>query len=282
MIYFVLGFSPKFLRHRDPSHDKKQVAYKLANGINSASVAQFISYSHKHDWENYAHLINFLSEVMPEKATQIANLVDLNALDNTSKGLWGNKIYELLPLIAALAMGDDYEPARSWVNRHNNELITLHPILVAIAPESTTSILRKGYFLDFELGDLAHWEIATMAIRSLSNVDKDLASMVLRANKEGIAQGFVLKRHDCDYKCFPEFLNQMNDLTPDTLKECLESLDPVIIRASWSERLRGKSITVNGKVEERQAVEALINLVIYQNVISLVNVAQELKKNIEQ
>jgi hypothetical protein len=37
---------------------------------------------------------------------------------------------------------------------------------------------------------------------------------------------------------------------------------------------------VNGKVEERQAAEALINLVIVQNITSLVDVAQELKKSL--
>lgn len=277
IIYFVLGFSPKFLRQREPSYDQKQIAYKLADGINAKSVAQFISQSRRRDWQSYSDLLNFLNEVMPEKASQIAHLVDFNALDNTSKGLWGNKIYELLPLIAALAMGDDYEPAKSWVNRHSNELITLHPILVAIAPESTTSLLRQGYFLDFKLGDLAHWEIATLAIRSLSNVDKDLASIVLRTNKEGIAQGFILRRHDCNYKDFPEFLNLMSDLAPDTLKECIESLDPITVRTSWLERLKGNSRIINGKVEERQAAESLINLVIDKNITLLMDVALELK-----
>ena len=106
--------------------------------------------------------------------------------------------------------------------------------------------------------------------------------MVLRTNQVGIAQGFVLKRHDCDYKGFPEFLNLMNDLAPDTLKECLESLDPITVRTSWSERLKGKSITVNGKVKERQAAEALMNLIIDQNITLLVDVAQELIKNMQQ
>lgn len=278
IISFVLGFAPKFLRHREPSQDQKQVAYKLADGINSIPVAQFISHSRRRDWQSYADLINFLDEVMPEKAKQIAHLVDLNALDDTSKDLWGNPPHELLCMIAALATGSDYEPARLWINRHTNELDSLRPVLVAIAPESTTAKLRQGYNLDFKLGDLAHWDLAALAIKRLSTVDKELASMILRTNQQGIAQGFVLKRHDCNYKDFPEFLSLMNDLEPDTLKECLESLDPITIKASWSERLKGKSITVNGKVEEQQAAESLINLIIDQNITPLVDIAQQLKK----
>lgn len=281
IISFVLGFAPNFLRYKRPSKYQEQIACKLADGIDARSVAQFISKSRRRDWQNYEELVCFLNEVMPGKATQIARLVDLNALDNTAKGLWGNPPYELLCIINALAAGDDYEPARSWINRHSNELVSLHPLLVAIAPESTTSILRQGYNLDFRLGDLADWDLAALAIRHLSIVDKELASMVLRTNYQGIAQGLVLKRHDCDYKGFPEFLNLMDDLAPDILKECLESLDPTTIRNSWSERLKGKSTKVNGKVEERQAAEALINLIIDKNITSLVDVAHELKKYIK-
>jgi hypothetical protein len=165
IIYFVLGFAPKFLRRSEPSQDQKQIAYKLADGINSRSIAQFISQSRRRDGQSYADLINFLDEVMPEKAKQIAHLIDLNALDDTSKGLWGNLPHELLCMIAALATGDDHKISRLWINRHANELVSLHPLLVAIAPESTTAI-RQGCNLDFALGDLANWDLATLAIRT--------------------------------------------------------------------------------------------------------------------
>jgi hypothetical protein len=162
IISFVLGFAPDFLRHKEPSQDQKQIAYKLADGINARSIAQFISQSRRRDWQNYAKLVDFLNEVMPEKATQIAHLVDLNALDDTAKDLWKNQPHELICMISALAAGDDYEPARSWINRHSSELVSLHPLLVAIAPESTTAILRQGYILDLKLGDLANWNIASL------------------------------------------------------------------------------------------------------------------------
>jgi hypothetical protein len=183
-------------------------------------------------------------------------------------------------MIGALAAGDDYEPARSWINRHSSELVSLHPLLVAIAPESTTAILRNGYILDLKLGDLANWNIAALVIRRLSIVDKELASIVLKTNHQGIAQGFVLRRHDCNYKGLPEFLDLMCELAPDILKECLESLDPTTIRISWAERLKGKSKRVNGKAEERQAAEALLNLIIDKDITSLVDVSHDLKNYI--
>ncbi len=271
IIWFVLGFAPDFLRQEyEPSSDQKQIAYKLADSINAEAVAQFISKSRRRDWENYAKLIYFLKEVMPEKATEISHLIDFDVLDETSKGLWGNQPHELIQLIHALATEDDGEPVRSWINRHSEEFVSLDLILVAVAPESTTAILGEGYNLNLNLDDLAHWNLATVAVGRLSTVDKKLASIVINSNQQGITKGFELKNDRSDYKCFPEFIELMGALSPDILKECLESLDPTIISISWSERLKGNS-------EERLAAETLINLVIKENITSLVDIAQELK-----
>ena len=57
----------------------------------------------------------------------------------------------------------------------------------------------------------------------------------------------------------------MSDLAPDILKECLESLDQNTVKTKPAERLKGT-------VEERQTVETLINLIIDENIISLVDV----------
>ena len=179
-------------------------------------------------------------------------------------------MYELIQLIHALATEDDGEPVRSWINRHSEEFVSLDLILVAVAPESTTAILGEGYNLNLNLDDLAHWNLATVAVGRLSTVDKKLASIVINSNQQGITKGFELKNDRSDYKCFPEFIELMGALSPDILKECLESLDPTIISISWSERLKGNS-------EERLAAETLINLVIKENITSLVDIAQELK-----
>ncbi|MGP8024765.1 MAG: hypothetical protein ACLQG5_03870 [Methanobacterium sp.] len=174
-------------------------------------------------------------------------------------------------MISALSIRDNNEPAKTWINLHSRELVSLNPLLVAVAPESTTAILKQGYKLDLKLEDLAEWGLAARTIRSLSKVDNELASMVLRTNHQGIAQGFILKRDNIDYTGFPEFINLMSDLTPDILKKCLESLDPIIVETSWSDRLKGK-------VEERQAAETLINVIIDKKIKSLMDIANELKQ----
>lgn len=270
LISFVLGFAPDFLKQDEPSQKQKPVAHKLAEAINAESVAQFISKSNRRDWKEYAQLIYFLKEVMPDKASEIIHLVDLNALNETSKDLWKYPPYELIYIITALAGEDDCEPARSWINQHVNELNMLDPRLVIITPESTIPLLKKGCKLDLKLGELSEWGLATLTIQSISTIDKKVASMVLETNKEGIVQGLEFKRHNYYYKDFPEFIDMIKDLAPNILKECLESLDPVTIKSSWAERLKGDK-------KEQQAVETLINLITNKNITSLMNVAHELK-----
>lgn len=207
---------------------------------------------------------------MPEKAMKIAQLVDLDILDETSKDLWNYQPDELIQLISALATGDDDEPTRSWINRHSSEFVSLDIKLVAIAPESATALLKQGHNLDLKLKNLADWDLAAKVIKNLSNIDKELASIVIRNNQKGIAQGFVLKWPNCNYKGLPEFIKLMSDLAPDVLKECLESLDPIIIKTSWVERLKCSE-------EEQQAAEALINLITDGNIASLMDVSRNLK-----
>ena len=116
-------------------------------------------------------MIIFLNEVLPEKAVQIAHLVDLKSLDKTSEGLWNNQPKELIDIIRSLAIGKDCEPARSWINQHSSEFESLNPLLVAIAPESAIELLNKGYDLDLKVGDLTNWELATYIIKRLSIVE---------------------------------------------------------------------------------------------------------------
>jgi len=117
-------------------------------------MAQSISQSKRRDWENYAMWIYFLKEVMPEKAAEIVDLIDFNELDETSKDMWANPPHELVKLIKAFAIQEDLEPARSWINQHTEEFISLNPVLVVIAPESAVNLLNQGYNLDLNLKSL--------------------------------------------------------------------------------------------------------------------------------
>ena len=269
IISFVLGYAPDFLRYKEPSENQRQIAYKLVNGLNPKSISHFISVSSSRDWESYADLLYFIDEVMPEKAKQIALEVNFDVLDGATQGLWNNPPSELLFLIDALAVENNYDPARSWVNRHNGELVKLDTILAAVAPEAVASALRSGHSLDLHLGDYADWNLAAIAIQSLSEVDKVIAFEVLNHNSQDISKGFLLKRNDCEFKNFPLFLSLMSELAPDVLKRSLDSVDPTIIETNWVQRLHGKE-------EEQQAVKSLIKFIISSGQSYLSDIAKKL------
>lgn len=271
MILGVLGYGPRFLLHREPSEKQRQIAFKLVNCLDPSSISQYLSISSRRDWESHADLLSFIEEIMPQKAKQIASKVNFDALDLAATGLWKNPPSELLFIIQALAVEENYDPARSWVNRHNGELVKLNPLLAAVAPEAAATALRSGCSLNLALDDLAHWELAATAIQSLSRVDKDMACEVLTENYKDISKGFLFKRGDCEFNNFPLFLSLMNELTPDVLRRTLESIDTAIIETTWAQRLRGEK-------EERQAVEALIDIAILVGPDSLANMAKKLSQ----
>jgi hypothetical protein len=269
MVLFVLGYGPRFLIHREPSEKQRQIAFKLVNDLNPCSISRYISISGRRDWQSHAELLSFIEQIIPQKAKQIASEVNFDALDQAAIGLWKNPPHELLSLIGALAVEEDYDPARSWVNRHNGELEEINTILAAVAPEAVATALRSGHNLNLALDDLAHWDLAAIAIRSLSRVEKDLACKVLAKNCRGITKGFLFKRADCVFRNFSLFLKLMNELTPDVLRTSLESIDPSIIETTWAQRLQGEK-------EERQAAEALIDIIILVGPDSLASAAKKL------
>ncbi len=269
MVLVVLGYGPRFLIHREPSEKQRQIAFKLVNDLNPSSISQYISISGRRDWQSHAELLSFIKQIIPQKAKQIASEVDFDVLDQAAIDLWKNPQHELLFLIGALAVEEDYDPARSWVNRHKGELEEINTLLAAVAPEAVAAALRSGHNLNLGLDDLAHWDLAAIAIRSLSSVDRDLACEVLAKNCRSITKGFLFKRSDCEFRNFPLFLNLMNELTPDVLKNSLELIDPSIIETTWAQRLQGEK-------EERQAVEALVDITILLGPDSLANMAKKL------
>ena len=80
--------------------------------VNPSSISQYISNSNRRDWQSHAELLSFIEQILPQKAKQIASEVNFDVLDQAAFGLWKNPPHELLYLIGALSVEEDYDPAR--------------------------------------------------------------------------------------------------------------------------------------------------------------------------
>jgi len=254
IVWFVLGYMPGFLRQRSPSPTQKRIAQRLAQAIDPAIVARSISLGHRREWEICSQILAFLRETFPERAKQVAVAIDFVALDEATQGLWEQPPSELVGLIRVLTMLPRYEPSRSWISRHADELGRVAPILAAIAPEAVIGRLRAGMPLHFAHAadaPLDNWDEASAVLAALAGVDRGLAAQVADDNHHAIASGFsALQTNTC--APLPLFIALLREVAPAVLERVLQALDPVNAERLWAERLRGSAV-------ERQAAAALLH-----------------------
>jgi len=270
IVWFILGYAPGAFRQRGPSPAQRRVAQRLAQAIDPAVVARAIPLGHRREWEIYSQLLAFLREVSPGRARQVAMNIDFVGLDEATKGLWEQMPSELVALIRVLTMLPGWEPSRSWISRHADELGRVDSILAAIAPEAVVGRLRAGLPLHLTRGldTFVDWQEPAAVLAALSGVDQTIAAQVADTNYPAIANGFsTLQANTCED--LPVFVAILQAVAPVVLTKVLQAIDPINAERAWAERLRGSAV-------ERQAAAALLG-VIAPGPNPLANVADRLR-----
>jgi len=255
IVWFILGYAPGAFRQRGPSPTQRRVAQRLARTIDPAVMARAIPLGHRREWEIYSQMLAFLREVSPERARQVAVAIDFVALDEATRGLWEQLPSELVALIRVLTMLPGWEPSRSWISRHADELGRVDPILAAIAPEAVVGRLRAGLPLHLARGSDAFvdWQEPTAVLAALAGVDQTIAAQVADTNYLAIAKGFsTLQANTCEDLAL--FVAVLQVVAPVVLTKVLQAVDPINAERAWAERLRGGAV-------ERQAAAALLRVI---------------------
>jgi len=255
IVWFILGYAPGAFRQRGPSPTQRRVAEHLARAIDPAVVARAIPLGRRREWEIYSQLLAFLREVSPARARQLAVAIDFVALDEATRGLWEQLPSELVALIRVLTMLPGWEPSRSWISRHADELGRVDPILAAIAPESVVGRLRAGLplHLTHGLDTFVDWQEPVAVLAALAGVDPTIAAQVADTNYPAIAKSFsTLQANTCEG--LPLFVALLQRVAPVALTKVLQAVDPINAERAWAERLRGGAV-------ERQAAAALLGVI---------------------
>ena len=153
--------------------------------------------------------------------------------------------------MSVLAVGEDREPAQSWITRHADELRILTPHLAWIAPNVAASALRRGITLPLGLSHGLDWLDAAAALDSVGQINRELACAVVAANRSEIIQGLHLPQPNSCEK-LTVFCEVLEGLMPGELESMLTELDAAKIERSWQARLRGRA-------EERKAARFLLS-----------------------
>ncbi len=241
IIWFLLGHIPKFLRHRKPDRRQREYSRRIARCLPIKKIAADLSHSRQRDWERYTRFVGeWLHEVDKRQYGRIIRSVDLNQLDEMTRGLWATPPRDLRLLISTLACDKGGEPAKSWVKLHADELEEIDPITTYVAPEVAASVAERGGRVNI-FGHNGHeWGLAAYAVACLAKIDLTVACRVVENNLGRIIERISgLQTIDCDG--LSSFLDVLSKLDAKLPQRILNMVDAEKAEKHWMMRLREKS-----------------------------------------
>ncbi|GAH55854.1 unnamed protein product, partial [marine sediment metagenome] len=215
------------------------------------------------EWEVFARLFEFVQEVNPRKASNFVSQVNTRSLSEITEEYWPSMPRELELLIRVFAQPSDWEPAKSWVEEHENVLERLVPCLAVLMPEVTTRRIESGCPLDLMTKSGSGWDSAYLALASIEQVSPAVAKILAERNQSAFSQGFAMLQA-LDSESFPAFLEILEKVAPAVLQAALKNIDVSKAEAYWVDRLRGKTVhqraaaTLLAKVREAGGEQAAL------------------------
>lgn len=221
-LWFVLGFAPGFLRHRQPSKQRRRIAAKFAAMVDVTALANAITCSRLRDWQALAELMVFIWEAAPQLFQDIAAAVDLDIISRAVAPHFNSNRWELLQILGVMAEARPEATGRivGPLIATAESLVALHAI---VAPPETIAALHRGVSLDLNV-EHHQWEMAAEAVTALARSDPDTTKLVLASNHEVIKQGLQLGVHSSDHKGLSEFMEACDRLSPDVVDAALTEI----------------------------------------------------------
>jgi hypothetical protein len=190
VLWWVLGFAPQWLTRRGPDAEGRKIGKRIAKLIDPRRVAVAIETATPRDLQGLSGTAFFMAHALPESYQEILDAIDVDRLDDAMATRWSTSrsIEELLNLVG---WGDNNEPARTLIERHEHELGPLTPRFAMIAPESIARRLRAGDRLSLSVKAGFGWDLASGALDAILRVDEDVAKQVLQQNTDEVASGLA-------------------------------------------------------------------------------------------
>lgn len=251
VLWFVLGFAPGFLRSRNPSRQQRRIAQRITEAIDLDGLARALERSPRRHWQALSELLFFLREANPHSADRLATSINLEPIDKRSREFWTTMPHDFEELVTALAITTRYEPARSWITSHAASIQTPTVRLVIFAPEAFRDN-RATRELNLDVGSGWGWEVATVVVSVLADLDASVAEDVLRSNAQTIANGLerVPPEDTPDAVAFLLKVRMRFRAASDLVWRLL---NVPAVEQNWQRALRGKP-------SERRAARELVGL----------------------
>lgn len=250
----VLGFWPRFLRHRDPDTEQRALMNHILHSVGAESLAKQLSNSKRRDWNPWSHFNEILREATPDLASTVAAGVDVAPLVSLARTLIHQSPYEVDELLKALALAGR-EPAATLVRLVHLPEGKMTSIGAYMAPDAAITLVDNGVTFSLDLGGgLPRWPAATVILGEMALQSQAAARTLLRANLEQLADGLIF-RHANGGEGATVFLEVALHVDESALLEAFQRIDLEQARTSWAAR----SI---GTAQEREAMERILALAV--------------------
>lgn len=236
-ISFILGLGPSFLRGRAPEKVQLRVARQLVEGLDADACAQQISTSAERDWELVGYVMaEFVSDASPRKAQAIASRVDFDRLNSATAEFWARRTWTMRGLLVGLALGDNYEPACTWIAANADKMDQVSLLALAISPEAC--VRRLGIpGVELQWGEHEDLGLTVEALAKLERLDHDLACTYLAEHEDQLVSRMTII-HELDD--WPQAIKLFDGLDPSVVPSAIAEVEPDKAREVWERALRGE------------------------------------------
>ena len=228
--FYVLGHGI-FLNKR-PSRTQKDLSRQITEAIRPMDVATGIQSCRFGDWETYARLLTWVKTVNPNKHRLIVSAISWDELERRSVGFWQRPPRELRLLLSCLTADKKFEPVRSWVFEHADQIQEIDPILAGISPETAIAILYRGGRVNLAGHNASDWELQRWALARVAQMDAGAARRMVESNVAHIVEG-LSKLGVIDSEKLARFLAFVRELDRAALTRFTRRIEPQVVAQKW-------------------------------------------------
>jgi len=239
----VLRAEPEYQPLQDP-------VMTLISETNWDAAGRSLSRAQLEELDQIDLLTYSIRQMAPDVLERLTSAVSLDELDRLTQGQWGDP-KNIVQIIASLGHGADHQPARAWVERHEQEIQHLPARIVPIAPAVAVKVAARGGRVEIDVDHGLRWNESAEALGALLAVDKTAARLIAESAEAEIVEGISLEQANM-IDGLEDFIGVLDAIDSTLLTRYLGVLDPSAVRQSWLERLRGSA-------EEVAAVNLLID-----------------------
>lgn len=252
VLWWVLGFAPRFLTRRGPDREGRRVARRIARTIEPRRVASAIETAAPRAWQELSETVFFVRGALPPAYQAILDAIDIDRLDAATANLWSATPFALEELLNMVGWGQDHEPARALIARHEHEIAEVTPRLAVFAPEAIARRIRSGLQLSLGIGEGLHWALAALAVDALERADPGLWGLVFSWNADVIAAGLSTPQLR-ESRDAAAFLDATRKLNSEPVFHVVSSLDVDRTVQAWGKLYRTSA--------DRRGIASLVGLV---------------------